>query len=475
MTILLNDRDDFTLTAFAAVSRKGEGVRIDEPALARMREARSAFLRHIEDPDVVVYGVTSGYGQMAHLRFTPEERKRHAARPPRAAAVSFGKPLPERVTRGMVLARLVNFVSGYSAISPDLAVAVAAMLDGGRLPDVPLQGNGGAGEILPLSHLFGPVAELHPLAEKDSLCLVNGSPGATALLADAALSAATLCDVTSDVFALAWEAFNAPLDHLDPVLDDLWGDPAEAWALEALRTRLGAPVGTRRPYQAPVSFRILPRYLGRLRRAAEEARVGAETALRAVTDNPVFLPPDDNHPNGRALSTGGYQNAAAAPSMDGLTAAVADLCTLAVRQTSKMLDGNVSKLPHQLLTGPDDDRYLGTAGFAGVGFEERARLLAQPTLLPGGESGGYGQNDVASVAFPAWEKWDEAGDCLDACLAMLAVIASQALYVTDRAPDGRAGEFLERVRDTVPPLDEGRAMGPDYQRLAETFGISCET
>ena len=41
--------------------------------------------------NIVIYGVTSGYGQMAHLRYSREERKRHARIPPLATAASFGQ------------------------------------------------------------------------------------------------------------------------------------------------------------------------------------------------------------------------------------------------------------------------------------------------------------------------------------------------------------------------------------------------
>ena len=60
---------------------------------------------------------------------------------------------------------------------------------------------------------------------------------------------------------------------------------------------------------------------------------------------------------------------------------------------------------------------------AQTGYEEEARLYAQATLLPGSESGGFGQNDVASPVFLAWSKQDRAGRCLDMALASLVPIA----------------------------------------------------
>ena len=179
MTIVLESRRDLTLDAYHEVAWSGQPVRFHENAVARMTLCREAFERLIDsDEDIVIYGVTTGYGQNAKQRLSREERKEQAARPPMATLTSFGEPLPERVSRGIVFARLSNFVEGHAAITPALAEAVAGLLDGDALPAVPALGNGCPGEILALGHLFMPLAstfppggEGQPLADqRQSLC-----------------------------------------------------------------------------------------------------------------------------------------------------------------------------------------------------------------------------------------------------------------------------------------------------------------
>ncbi|TIX61306.1 MAG: histidine ammonia-lyase, partial [Mesorhizobium sp.] len=104
------------------------------------------------------------------------ERDRHARIKAFAAATSFGEPLPERVVRAIVLARLTNFIEGNAATSPRIAQAVAAMLDGGPMPIVPSQGQGGAGEILALYPLFAGLSTRFDLEVKERGSLINGSP-----------------------------------------------------------------------------------------------------------------------------------------------------------------------------------------------------------------------------------------------------------------------------------------------------------
>jgi histidine ammonia-lyase len=467
MTVRLSSRNDFTIENYTATAWNGEAVAFSAAALQRMADCRAAFLRLIEDdPTVTIYGVTSGYGQFARVRLKPDERRAHARKPPLGAHAAFGPPLPERVARGIVFARLANYVEGHAAVTPALAQAVAQLLDGLPLPSVSAMGQGGAGEILGLAPLFSKLAASFDLAEKESLALINGSPCATALIADAVIAMERRLPLIEQVFALSAEAILAPLTHFAPEFEELWNDPHEAAALRSLRALLADGNGERRPFQAPVSYRILPRVLGQFRRALAQARDICERSLMAVTDNPVYLPPDDRHPDGRVYSTGGYHNASAYPALDGLAAAAADLCIIADKHTSKLLDGRYSLLPDQLQAG---EGYLGCLGMVQVGYAEEAKRAAQRTFLPGSEGGGFGQNDAAPPTFVAWRGQEQAAYCLEAALAALAAVASQALHVTKRESPPPLRALLTDIRSHMPPVAEPRAIAPDMEQLVAAF------
>jgi histidine ammonia-lyase len=475
MTVVLERRSDITLDAVDRVAWQGEAVRIGESALARIAECRAGFLRLIDnDPDVVIYGVTTAMGENARHRLTLAERERHARLKPFAAATSFGNPLPERVVRGIVLARLANFLEGHAATTPRIALAVAAMLDGGPLPAVPGSGQGGAGEILALYPLFADLSTRFELEVKERGSLINGSPCAAALLADAALAARRRLALGHQVFALSIEAFRAPLEHYDAALEALWGDPHEAAALQGLRGWLDGADSGRRNYQAPVSYRIVPRVLGQAHRALAQAEEAATVSLSAASDNPVYVPPDTDHRLGRSISTGGYHNASAAPALDGLAAIWADLCLLCDRHCNRLLSGRASGLPDLLLVGRDlaDADGHGAVGYipmAVTGYLEEAKAAAQRTFIPGSESAGSGQDDVAAPVFLAFDREARAGRALDAALAMLAVMASQALHATERPAPPALRDFLDAVRAVVAPVGADRLLGSELGRLAAAF------
>jgi histidine ammonia-lyase len=455
MPVELGSRSEITLEVFERVAWGGESVRIKPVVLERVEATRTAFLRLLSRPGVTVYGVTSGYGDRAAARLEPDERRRQSMAAALRAA-SFGEPLPERVVRGIVLARLANFLDGNAAVSARLVSAVASLLDGARLPAVPSRGNGGSGEILALSHLFGPLIESTELGEKEGLALINGSPCAAALVADAALAARRRLRLAYDVFALSVEAFQAPLDAYDQALEALWGDDHESQALRRLRTRLDHRTA-RRPHQGPVAYRILPRALGQAERAIAEAAEVAAISLCSVSDNPVYLPPDDANPDGRILSTGGYHNAAAPSALHRLGVCWADLCQLAERHVERLVFAASE-------TTSDSEEVLRVLQMVAVGYSEEARAAAQPVILP---RGGPGQNDVSSPGFLAWSRERSAGNCLDSALAVLAAAASR--HLTGRELHPKLSAIHAQSRPVVAALDDGRNVGLELGQLAQHF------
>lgn len=482
MTVTIASRSDLTLEAFRRVAWEGERLVLAAGVAERIEAARRAFLAYVgSQPGQAIYGVTSGYGSNARRRMEDDEAAAFHARSLAVGAMSFGEALPDRTVRAILLARLANLIEGHGATSARVVAAVVEMLNGERpVPTVPAQGNGCAGEILPLYHLFAPLTDAFRMEIKEKGPLTNGAPCAAAFLAEAALAARGRWTLACEILALSAEAIRAPLGAFDPVLAGLWNDPDAAVALERLQALLAGGGAERRSFQAPVSFRILPRVLARCHRALRRAEATAAAILPAVTDNPVFLPPDPlrpdpAHPFGRSFSTGGYHDSHAVPALDALAAEWADLCLIAERHAGKLLDSAVSGLPEKLSANAaavaGGAVALTYAPMASVGFLESARAAATTTLLPGSEGGAFGQDDVVSPVFQAREKEAVAGVALERSLAVLAAVASQALWVTGRPAPPALAERLQAIRACVPPLDDvaPRTLGHDCGRLAEAF------
>jgi histidine ammonia-lyase len=476
VTVVVDAREDFTLEAFRRVSVDREDVVIGPQALRVMAAARAGFEDLLRtNRSEFIYGVTTRPGVEVGTAIPPEEQLGYA-RTFRGAARGFGRDaLDERVVRGIVFARLADFVGGHAKVRPELAQRVAALLHR-PLPRLPLDGQGGAGEILPLMHVMAAVDG--DLREGEGMALLNGSPCATALAADVALHAGHRLGLAETIFALSVEAYRAPLDAYDEALDDLWGDEAERAVLRHLRGHLsGAVTSGRLAHQAPVSYRILPQILGQAQRAAGAVVRAATAALGSVTENPVYVPADDRHPSGRVLSNGGFHNGAAAPAMDWLTTAWADLALVAQRQVIA-LHSPGSGLPHLLapagFVGGASGGPTNLFGWVASGLVEEARALAAPTLLPATVNDT--QNDIASTAFGAYRSQRRAAECLDSLLAIVALVSSQALFVTGRDPAPPLAGLLSGIRSVFPPVETDRPdQGAQAGELAGILGRAALT
>jgi histidine ammonia-lyase len=180
-----------------------------------------------------------------------------------------------------------------------------------------------------------------------------------------------------------------------------------------------------------------------------------------VTDNPVYLPPTPQRPDGTVYSTGGYHNAQATPAMDGLARAQADLCQLAQRLTDHIFQ---HPLTASLIAR--DEWTIKPLHMVQNGWAENARAVAHPTLL---SLGGFGQNDVPVLSVLSWQKATAIGGCLDAALAILAAIASQTLHMAERQPPPALRSFIDEIRSVFPPVAEPRPLGRDADNLTELF------
>jgi histidine ammonia-lyase len=461
MTVLLARRAEIDLDSFVRAAWQGEDVAVTAEALAEVARRREQLLAFVAaNPGRKLYGVNVHAGDGSDRLMTEAEQRDYERG--LHSGTSFGEPLPVRVIRGIVLARLTNFIEGHAGVSAELVELVAGRLDGRSLPPVPRQGNGGPGEIQALGWLFDDVPAELALGLKEGMALINGSPCASALLADAVLTTTRTVDVAESVFALACAAAAVPPATFDVALDELWGDPWQAEALSALRAGLrgaDAPRSSDEHPQPAVSFRILPRVLGSARRVLAGAREAATVALAAVSDNPVFVFGTDEGEQAELISNGGFHSGSAPASIDSLTFALADLGQLAQHQVQRL---QTSPVAHPGL----DSLALGTMQMVANGYAEEAREAAVPSLLP---LAGFGQNDVASPVFLAFNKHDRVRGLVCGSLTCLAAMAAQALARPGREAPPALADLLADVLSVMPPVTERRFLGAELAAVASVI------
>ena len=214
--------------------------------------------------------------------------------------------------RGIVFARLANFVEGNAKTRPVIAERIASLLDG-PLPVLPLGGHVAAGEILTLAPLMNAIER--DFEEGETMAVVNGSPCAAALAADVALAARHRCRRPKAPSRSPSRRF-APRSTPTTRRWRICGRTARG-RRAARAPRLAGGRGNRSP-RPPGSrqLRILPRVLGQAHRAVGAIEYAATVSLRSVTDNPVYRAAGRATPARPGDLDGGYHNGMVYPAME---------------------------------------------------------------------------------------------------------------------------------------------------------------
>ncbi|MEQ9190362.1 MAG: aromatic amino acid lyase [Alphaproteobacteria bacterium] len=473
MTVILDSVEDFNLTNLRRVAWQGQPVRFGPAALARMKKSRADFLHMVDTvPGLHIYGVTTGFGDNAAKLLNAEERQTMAKHPSFIQSVAVGPEMPPRIVRAMIMTRLLNYVSGYAAVSLETAQAVADMLDGRPLPVVRRWAQDSEGELHQFfnlyHHLMGEMSQV-----RDQNALRNGSGCSAGILGDMALRTRRRVQLATRVFALSIDVGHMGTQPYDPALKSVLIDPFEHEAIDLLNRDLADLSGDdRREYQSPISWRILTRVLGHLLHSLSRLEWAADITLTQVNDNPVYLGPDAAPPYGRCITTGGFHVPQAYQMVNWMKAAWADVAAIAARQVALLHNGEVSRLPHRLMIQKNGRR--GSTFFFSTTAYDMARRIqdeAAPATIPlyvGHDT----QTDTIFPLFQAWESENSVSRYVDLLLAMLAATASQGLAAANSEPAPSLRAFVEDVRRHFPPVDGSRDMGGDIDKLADAFGAA---
>jgi histidine ammonia-lyase len=401
-------------------------VELGGKALGIIAEGRARFESYVEKTGGYIYGSTTAPGSRAKVMLNEDAWRHQGATLRNFVAIQAGpagEMLPERCVRLALFSRLSNSLTGGGKLHPDTARAIASLLQ--SPPPVPLQAVSCSGEVLPLTWLLEPLAD-RPLSTGEAMALVNGSPFATAMACDVTLTSQRRVQLAQMIFALGIEAIECPVGHFEPRLADHWPDPHYRDSLNHLDALLRGSQRRQLNHQAPTSWRLLPNVLAFALQALAEASRSAELGLQSLKDNPVFLRGDCGTPD-LIVSAAGYHDHRAAKAIDQVNSALADLCVLASRQVTHLLDGGDLGLP----------ALLGRAG-DGVGAEYLAWVMTEPLAAARGaaeastldhsvQDPAGNQSDIGSLGFIAYAKHRVIARAFDACFASLAIAVALAL------------------------------------------------
>ncbi|WP_344325441.1 histidine ammonia-lyase [Streptomyces macrosporus] len=468
-----------------AVARGLASVELSAEALDALAAARRTVDDLAAKPDPV-YGVSTGFGALAVRHIPTDLRVKLQRNIVRSHAAGMGPRVEREVVRALMFLRLKTLASGHTGVRPEVARAMAGLLNARITPVVHEYGSlGCSGDLAPLSHcaltLMGegdaegpdgrvrPAADLlaeHGLApvelrEKEGLALLNGTDGMLGMLVLACDDLARLFTCADVTAALSLEALLGTDRVLAPELHAIRPHPGQAAsAANMLKVLEGSGLTGHHQDDAPrvqdaYSVRCAPQVAGAGRDTLAHARTVAERELAAAVDNPVVLP------DGRVESNGNFHGAPVAYALDFLAIAAADLASITERRTDRLLDRNRSHgLPPFLADDAGVDSGLMIAQYTQAALVSEMKRLAVPASVDSIPSSAM-QEDHVSMGWSAARKLRTAVENLTRVLAV-------ELYTAARAIELRAAEGPTPSPATsavVAALREAGAAGPGEDRF----------
>ncbi|NED80244.1 aromatic amino acid lyase, partial [Streptomyces sp. SID11233] len=118
-----------------AVARDDARVELGAEAREALAKARATIDALAEKPEPV-YGVSTGFGALASRHIAPELRARLQRNIVRSHAAGMGPRVEREVVRALMFLRLKTVCSGHTGVRPEVAQAMADLLNAGITPVV---------------------------------------------------------------------------------------------------------------------------------------------------------------------------------------------------------------------------------------------------------------------------------------------------------------------------------------------------
>jgi histidine ammonia-lyase len=500
---------NLTIADVEAVARHGAPVELDGDARARVQEARDVIERLVAAGEVV-YGVTTGFGDLATTFIAPADAARLQQNLLMSHAAGVGPAFPTEVVRAMLLLRANTLALGHSGCRPVVIERLLQMLEYGIHPIVPEQGSlGASGDLAPLAHLALPLigrgevefhgqrapallalreAGLEPLVleAKEGLALLNGTQMMSAVGALALADADRLARTASVAAAISVEAllgtdvaFAAEYQLARPHP----GQIAVAAEMRHLLRESTLQTSHHRhahKIQDPYSLRCVPQVHGAVRDALDYLRAVLLIELNSATDNPLVFPRGGGTDptavatgGGLVISGGNFHGEPIGLALDLAKLAVAELGSISERRTALLVDARLNGgLPPFLAAASGIDSGLMILQYTAAALVSENKVHVHPATADSIPTSAN-QEDHVSMGSIAARHARTVVEHVEQVLAIELIVAAQALdYRLELLPGTVPGVGVRAaqaaIRAVVPRLRGDREPGPD---LAAALGL----
>ncbi|RJP66039.1 MAG: histidine ammonia-lyase [Ignavibacteriales bacterium] len=478
-------------------------VELTPEAKKRINKSRALVEKWIKE-DKVIYGVTTGFGEFANVKISPEDLEKLQENLILSHAVGTGEFLPPHIVKIMMLLRVNALAKGYSGIRLSTAQLLIDMMNNNVIPVIPSQGSvGSSGDLVQLSHLVlamigkgrcwimvdgrwlmengkrknekiysAKVAlnkfNLNPvkLGAKEGLALINGTQMMTSFAAYVCIRAKKLNKIADISAALSLEALRGTDKAFDSKLHELRpynGQITTARNLLALiksseirKSHIENDLRVQDAY----SLRCIPQIHGASRDAIDYVCSRVEIEINSANDNPLIFPDTEEHIEG-----GNFHGQPMALAMDFMGIALSELANVSERRTERMVNGALSGLPRFLAKKGGLNSGLMIAQYTAASLVSENKVLAHPASVDSIPTSAN-QEDHNSMGSIASQKCYRIMNNLQSVLSIELLTGAQGVEFHKPLKCGQGTEAAyKEIRKVVAPMNEDRILYDDVQNV----------
>ena len=488
---LVVDNQLVTLACLRDVWSGPVNVSLGGEAQRRIAESNELIDDVVANGDTV-YGVNTGFGQLASVRISDDELSHLQENLVRSHAVGVGEDLDDEIVRLVMLMKVVALAEGFSGVRLELVEALCALINNNIYPRIPSRGSVGAsGDLAPLAHMAGALigvgevrvngnlvpaavalkdAGIQPvkLAPKEGLALLNGTQVSTALTLAAVFRAENMLAAALVAGAMSSDAIKGSDTPFDKRIQSVRGHGGQIAVAAVLRdlmqdSEIRASHESCDRVQDPYSIRCQPQVMGACLDVLRHVCRVLETEANAVTDNPLVFT-DTN----AVLSGGNFHAEPVALAADYLALAIAEIGALSERRIALLIDSHLSGLPPFLVEdgGVNSGFMIVQVTAAALASENKSHAHpASVDSLPTSAN----QEDHVSMATYAGRRLHTMLDNVADIIAIELLCAAQGIeFRRPQKSSPALEEAMSAIREISPAYTEDRSLSSDIRRLAAT-------
>jgi len=483
-------RKPLSIDDVVAVARGGATVRLDDAARERLALARRV-VEQIVAEERVVYGVTTGFGQLATTHIPASKARELQENLIHSHAAGVGAPLSRDVVRAAMTVRINTLARGHSGVRTETVQLLVDMLNRDLVPYVPSRGSlGASGDLAPSAHLVlammgeGEVlgleggrlpalpalqaASLEPvvLQAKEGLSLVNGTHFMAAIGCLAVADGESILDSADLIGAMSIEGLKASVGPFQERIQRLRPIPGQ---LRTARNVRAATAGSGimlshlncDKVQDAYSIRCIPQVHGACRDALRWLREVIAVEIESVTDNPLIFPD-----TGEVISAGNFHGEPLALALDLAAMSMAEIGGISERRTFRMLSPFLSELPPYLTRDSGLNNGYMIAQYTAAALVAENKVLCHPASVDSIPTSGD-QEDHVSMGMTAALKLGDVMRNTETILGIEALCAAQAIdLLAPLKPGVGTARAQALVRAIAPPLERDRYLAPEIEACA---------